>query len=184
MLITRISIFVLMAILTIVFSANAQSQELGPNVNEVSLTSDSLAVAPSVMTPLTLPNKPMPPKEKVIDKKFIAAIATLAGSETLRYTSHKLVLDNEYAAGAPWVTSVPKNSHLVGKYGGLFAAEVLAAYELKKRHSWLPGDKYIRKFWLAAPATMTTIHLKNGIRSIRTQASDCPPEYAEYCGGQ
>jgi hypothetical protein len=182
----RLFVFTLLAILTIIFSASAQNQSLDPKLREGDLASDSLAVAPSAIRPIILPEKAAAPaRVKVIDKKFIAVMAALAGSETLRYTTHKLVLDHEYAAGAPWVTSVPDNRHLVGKFGGLFAAELLVAYELKKPHSWLPGDKYIRKFWWAYPAVMTTIHIKNGVRSIRTQPpaeADCPPEYAQYCG--
>ena len=119
--------------------------------------------------------------DRVVDKKFIAVMAALGGSETLRFTTHKLVLDNEFAAGAPWVTSVPANKHLVAEYSGIFAAELLVAYELKKPHSWLPGDKYIRKFWWAYPAVMIPIHIKNGVRSIRTQPPSCP---VEECGPQ
>ena len=115
----------------------------------------------------TPPNAPVP--QKVIDKKFIAAVAVLGGAETLRLTTHKLVLDNEFAAGAPWVTSVPSGPHMVAKYGGIFAAELLVAYELKKPHDWLPGDRVIRKLWWAPPAVLAIIHIKNGIRSIRTQ---------------
>lgn len=109
-------------------------------------------------------------------------MAALGGAETLRFTTHKLVLDHEYAAGAPWVTSVPPDQHLVAKYGAIYAAELLAAYELKKPHSWLPGDKVIRKLWWTYPAAMAPIHIMNGVRSIRTQApSGCP---AAECQGQ
>ncbi len=130
----------------------------------------------------SLPDAPTPRRDrvtdkvtgKVIDKKFIAVMAALGGAETLRFTTHKLVLDHELAAGAPWVTSVPPNQHLVAKYGAIYAAEVLVTYEVKKPHSWLPGDKVIRKLWWAYPATMAPIHIMNGIRSIRTQAPSCP----------
>lgn len=110
-----------------------------------------------------------PAPKRVIDKKFIAVMGALGGAESMRFTSRKLVLDNEYAAGAPWVTSVPANQHIVARDAGFYAAELLVAYELKKRHSWLPGDKVIRKLWWAYPATMAAIHVKNGIGNIRTQ---------------
>ena len=58
----------------------------------------------------------------------------------------------------------------VAKYAAIYAAELLVTYELKKAHSWLPGDRTIRNFWFAYPTVMGTIHVKNGIRSIRTQA--------------
>jgi hypothetical protein len=136
--------------------------------------------APNATSQKTLPNAPAP--QKVIDKKFIAVMAGLGGAESLRLTTHKLVLDNEFAAGAPWVTSVPSDPHMVAKYGGIFAAELLVAYELKKRHDWLPGDRVIRRLWWVPPAVLAIIHIKNGIRSIGTQApGGCP---VEECGGQ
>jgi hypothetical protein len=125
---------------------------------------EAMLVAPP---PAPLPDAPAP--QKVIDKKFITVMAALGGAEILRLTPHKLVLDNEYAAGAPWVTHVPSNPHFAGKYAGIYAAELLLAYELKKRHDWLPGDKVIRKFWWVYPAAMMPIHIKNGVRSIQTK---------------
>jgi hypothetical protein len=122
-------------------------------------------------------------QQKVIDQKFIAAMATLGGAESLRFTTHKMVLDREFAAGAPWVTNVPSGPHMVAKYGGIFAGELLVAYELKKPHDWLPGDKVIRKLWWAPPAVLTIIHIKNGIRSIRTQGPGGCTSVAE-CEGQ
>jgi hypothetical protein len=137
----------------------------------------STAVAPSV----PLPDSPTPQKARVIDKKFVAIMGALGGAESLRFTTHKLVLDYEFAAGAPWVTSVPPDRHLVVKYGGIYAAELLLVYELKKPHSWLPGDKVMRKIWWVYPAAMAPIHIKNGVRSIRTQAPSCP---VAECEGQ
>jgi hypothetical protein len=126
--------------------------------------------------PVSLPDTPAPQRGtgKVIDKKFIFVMGALGGAESLRFTTHKLVLDHEFGAGAPWVTSVPPNQHLVAKYAGIYAAELLVAYELKKPHSWLPGDRIIRKLWWVYPAIMMPIHIKNGVRSIRTQAPSCP----------
>jgi hypothetical protein len=66
------------------------------------------------MAPASLPNAPT----RVIDKKFIIVMGALGGAESLRFTTRKLVLDHEFAAGAPWVTSIPANQHLVAKYGG------------------------------------------------------------------
>lgn len=120
------------------------------------------------VAPVSLPEAPTP--HRVIDKKFIAVMSALGGAESLRFTTRKLVLDHEYAAGAPWVTSVPPNQHLVAEHAGVFAAELLVAYELKKPHSWLPGDKVIRKLWWAYPAAMVAIHIKNGVGNMRTQA--------------
>lgn len=145
---------------------------------------------------VSLPDAPTPQKSKtavrvrVIDKKFIFVMAALGGAESLRFTTHQLVVRHEFDAGAPWITSVPPNQHLVLKFGAIYASEMLVAYELKKPHSWLPGDKVIKKLWWVYPGVMTPMHIKNGIRSMRTQppagttADECPPEYQQYCGGQ
>lgn len=75
---------------------------------------DSTAGA-AIAPPASLPEAPAPQNARVgvrirvIDKKFIAVMAALAAAESLRFTTHKLVLEHEYAAGAPWVTSVPRN---------------------------------------------------------------------------
>ncbi len=128
--------------------------------------------------PASLPDAPAP-QHRVIDKKFIAVMAALGGAESLRFTTRQLVLVHEFAAGAPWVTSVPQNHRLVAKYGAIYAAELLVAYELKKPHSWLPGDKVIRKLWWVYPAAMAPIHIMNGVRSIHTQAPSCPVELCQ-----
>jgi hypothetical protein len=182
--IARLLVFTLAVVLLNIAYALAQSplsreeviREVGDESN--STTFYTATAAP----PISLPDAPVSQRSevevnvevKVIDKKFIAVMAALGGAESLRFTTHKLVLDHEFAAGAPWVTSVPANPHLVAKGAAIYAAELLVAYELKKPHSWLPGDKIIRKLWWAYPATMMAIHIKNGVGSIRTQAPSCP----------
>jgi len=179
-------VFTLTVVLLNIAHALAQSplsseevvREVGDEINSNIISTATAA------PPVSLPDRPVPQraevkvnvkvKVRVIDKKFIAVMAALGGAESLRFTTHKLVLDHELAAGAPWVTSVPANPHLVAKGAAIYAAELLVAYELKKPHSWLPGDKVIRKLWWLYPATMAPIHIKNGVRSIRTQAPSCP----------
>ena len=112
---------------------------------------------------------PRPKTERVFDKKFFAVMGSLGAAESLRFSSRKIILEREYAAGAPWVTSVPSNQHVVAKDLALYTSEFLVAYELKKSHSWLPGDRIIRKLWWVYPAVMTVIHLKNAVGNIRTR---------------
>jgi hypothetical protein len=150
-------------------------------VNPVTANRGSANEAMIIAPQHPLPDAPAP--KRVIDKKFIAVMGALGGAESLRFTTHKLVLDNEFAAGAPWITSVPSNPHLVAKYGGIFAAELLVAYELKKPHDWLPGDRVIRKLWWAPPAVLAIIHIKNGIRSMQTKGPGGCTSVAE-CEGQ
>jgi len=175
-------VFTLTVVLLNIAHALAQSppsseevvREAGDEVNSTAVYTATAA------PPISLPDAPLSQRAevkvnvKVIDKKFIAVMAALGGAESLRFTTHKLVLDHEFAAGVPWITSVPANPHLVAKGAAIYAAELLVAYELKKPHSWLPGDKVIRKLWWLYPAAMMAIHVKNGVGSIRTQAPSCP----------
>jgi len=134
--------------------------------------------APNPILRASLPAAPEP-REKVIDKKFLAVMGALGAAESMRFTTRTLVLEHEQAAGAPWVTSTPAHPQYVAKNLLVFMAEALVAYEIKKPHAWLPGDRMIRKFWWAYPAAMAGIHLSGAVSNIRTQApamcetSDC-----------
>lgn len=155
--------------LMVLIAGRAVAQDHMPNrmPNEMRAEIDSSGgFTPSFTPSSSLPSAPT--VHRVLDKKFIFVMGALGGAESLRFASRQLVLDHELAAGAPWVTSVPPNQNLVAKYAALYAAELLVAYEFKKPHSWLPGDKAVRKLWWAYPATMAAIHVKNGIGNIRT----------------
>jgi hypothetical protein len=158
--------------LTLLIVARAAAQSHMPNnmpseaYDDANPTGGSISISASA-PPVSLPDAPV--AHRVIDKKFIAVMGALGGAESLRFTTRKLVLEREFAAGAPWVTRVPANPPMVAKDAALFAAELLLTYELKKPHSWLPGDKVIRKLWWTYPAAMVAIHIKNGVGNIRTQ---------------
>ncbi|MGA9542040.1 MAG: hypothetical protein WBQ85_00615 [Candidatus Sulfotelmatobacter sp.] len=126
---------------------------------------ESLPAAPMETTSAPVAAKPT----RVFDKKFFMVMGALGGAESFRFTSRQLVLDHEYAAGAPWVTSPPANQPVMARGLALYAAEFLVTYELKKPHSWLPGDRVIRRLWWAYPATMSAIHIKNAVGNVRTQ---------------
>jgi hypothetical protein len=139
-------------------------------------------LAPSEISPAALPAAPIPitpastqaqplklPDRKVLDKKFFLVMAALGGAESLRFTTRKIVIEHQFAAGAPWVAHVPSNPPVIARNAALFAAELLVAYELKKPHGWLPGDRIFRKLWWTYPAAMAVIHIKNAVGNIRTQ---------------
>jgi hypothetical protein len=149
----------LMLVLLLVSPLAAQNADL----NKIS--ADVLPAAP-MQTTVTAPT---PKPEKVFDKKFFLVMGSLGAAESLRFTTRQLVVENEYAAGAPWVTSVPDHRLVVSKDLALFSSEFLAAYELKKPHPWLPGDRILRKLWWMYPVAMTAIHVKNAVGNIRTQ---------------
>jgi hypothetical protein len=126
---------------------------------------EALPMAPMQTTVVPSSAKP----ERVFDKKFFAVMGALGGAESFRFTTRQLVLDREFAAGAPWVTSAPPNQPIMVKGLAVYGAEFLLTYELKKSHSWLPGDRVIRRFWWAYPAAMAAIHIKNAVGNVRTQ---------------
>jgi hypothetical protein len=126
---------------------------------------ESLPSAPTETTSTPAATKP----KRVFDKKFFVVMGALGGAESFRFTSRQLVLSHEYDAGAPWVTRPPANQPVMARGLALFAAEFLVTYELKKPHSWLPGDRIIRRLWWAYPAAMTAIHIKNAVGNVRTQ---------------
>ena len=141
------------------------SQLAAQSVDFDTADKDALPLAPMPVTTETPQAKP----EQVFDKKFFVVMGSLGAAESLRFTSRKLVIEREYAAGAPWVTSVPSNRHIVAKDLALYGSEFFVAYEMKKSHSWLPGDRIIRKLWWVYPAVMTAIHLKNALGNIHTK---------------
>ena len=155
--------------LLIVATSAAQDRTLIKISTETSDAVTSGDGSGEISTTQVEPLPEAPSAHWVIDKKFVFIMGALGGAESLRFTSRKLVIEHEFAAGAPWVTHVPSNPHLVAKYSGLYAAELLVAYEMKKPHSWLPGDRVIRKFWWAYPVAMAALHIRNGVSNIRTQ---------------
>jgi hypothetical protein len=179
----RVSRFPAAARLVLTVLLTLSHTNLGAQVTaqpEIVNRPDSSPVPPSTSAePPLLPENPTP--HRVIDKKFIAIMGTLGATESIRFATRQLVLENENSAGAPWATTVPSHTQLVIKYAPIFAAELVVAYEIKKHHDWLPGDRVIRKLWWVYPATMGAIHLHNALGNIHTQApagcpvADCQP---------
>jgi hypothetical protein len=99
------------------------------------------------------PNAPSaaPKRPRVIDKKFIVVMSARGVAESLRFITRTLVVKHEYAAGAPWVNSVPAHPKLIAKDAALYASELLVAYEIEKPHNLLPGDKIIPKLLVGLP---------------------------------
>jgi len=161
-----------LAVLLILGDANLGAQVTAQT--EILNRPDSSSVLSTTSNQLPLlPENPT--SHRVIDKIFIAIMGTLGATESMRFTTRQLVLENEIPAGAPWVTTLPSHTHLVIKYAPIFAAEFVVAYEIKKHHDWLPGDKVIRKLWWVYPAAMGAIHLHNALGNIHTQApASCP----------
>jgi hypothetical protein len=154
----------LIAVEWLIFALLAASPLAAQNLAFDKIAPESLPEAPTETTLAPPAAKP----EKVFDKKFFLVMAALGGAESFRFTSRQLVLDHEYAAGAPWVTSAPANQPIMLKGLAVYGAEFLLTYELKKSHSWLPGDRFIRKLWWAYPAAMAGIHIKNAVGNVRT----------------
>ncbi len=137
------------------------------NVDFNKITMEPLPAAP-IQTTRTFDQ---PKTEKLFDKRFFAVMGSLGAAESFRFSTRKLVLEREFQAGAPWVTGVPSNQHIIAKDLLLYGGEFLITYELKKSHAWLPGGRVIRRFWWTYPAAMTAIHSKNAVGNVRTQGS-------------
>jgi hypothetical protein len=137
--------------------------------NQVEIETDTIAesIASSSQSG-SAPDGPRP--QRVVDKKFIFVMGALAAAETLRITSNTMALDRMYAEGAPWVTSAPSHRNMTLKNGAIFASELLVAYELKKPHPWLPGDKVIRKLWWVYPVAMTAVHFRKASHTMGMSA--------------
>src|SRR5580693_8153246 len=156
---TAAQVLILTLVLLLAGRLAAQSRDFDK------IAPESLPAAP--METISTPTSAKP--EKVFDKKFFAVMGALGGAESFRFTSRQLVLDHEYAAGAPWVTNPPPNQPILLKGLAVYGAEFLLTYELKKSHSWLSGDRVIRKVWWAYPAAMAVSHIKNAVGNVRTQ---------------
>ncbi|MGA7909770.1 MAG: hypothetical protein WCA16_20350 [Candidatus Sulfotelmatobacter sp.] len=150
-------------LLTLVLLLVSPLAAQNPDFNRI--TPEAFSSMPVQLAPA--PSQPRP--ERVFDKKFFVVMSGLGGAESLRFTTRKLVVEHEFAAGAPWVSSVPSNPHLIARDLALFSSEFLVAYQLKKPHPWLPGDRIIRKLWWVYPVAMTALHVKNAVGNIRTQ---------------
>jgi hypothetical protein len=146
--------------------------------NELHPDTHPVAEALNVSQTVSLPATPQP--QRVIDKKFIAVMGALGAAEGLRYSTRTLVVEHEFDAGAPWITSRPSHPNLIAKGVAIYAAELLVAYEIKKPHAWLPGDRTIRKAWWLYPVGMATLHFKNATNNIRTQPpAGCDPSQCQ-----
>jgi hypothetical protein len=145
-------------------SALAQSQVEVAEREPASNETGNYAIATSL--PSAPRPKPIPPK--VVDIKFIAVMSILAAAESMRYTTRTLVLEHEREAGDPFIGSIPSHHEIVAKSLVIYAAELAVAYEMKKSHGWLPGDKVVRRLWWVYPAIMTQAHIRNAFGNINT----------------
>ncbi len=154
---------VLIFLLAVVSGVAAQTATNDLQPNELPNAPSAISIVPPDAASAA------PRASRVIDKKFIIVMSTLGVAESLRFTTRTMVVEREFAAGAPWITSTPSHPHLIAKNAALYASELLVAYEMKKPHHWLPGNRIVRKFWWAYPVAMTALHIKNAVGNIRTQ---------------
>lgn len=64
----------------------------------------------------------------------------------------------------PWFGKDPSTARMIGENIGFFGAESLVAYEMKKPHEWLPGDRVIRKLWWIPLAYQIQAHARFAYR--------------------
>lgn len=109
-----------------------------------------------------LPDSP----SKVIDAQFLAVLSVEAAAKSADFAETAAHLGSRrWVACAPAYTCVnhgswfsvqendpwfgrrPGTTRLVTENLGLFSAESFIAYEIKKPHRWLPGDKLLSRLW-------------------------------------
>lgn len=155
--------------LLVLLAGHAVAQETTAEANlKTDVVSKTEIDAPSayVIKPIA-PEAPKP--RPVFDKKFMAVMGILGTAEALRSTTTALTFEHAAAEGAPFAMGRPSNASRSAKASLIFGSEMLVAYELKKPHDWLPGDKIIRKLWWVYPLAMAAVHFKSAVGNMQQQ---------------
>lgn len=129
-----------------------------------------------------LPDSP----SKTMDGRFLAVLSTEAAAKSadfaetaahlgkrqwvacvpaytcMNHGSWYTVQEND-----PWFGKRPGTMRMVTENVGIFGAEGLLAYEIKKLHRWIPGDKVVRKFWWLPIAYQIQAHARFACRNSR-----------------
>ncbi|HXY03883.1 MAG TPA: hypothetical protein VEI49_09920 [Terriglobales bacterium] len=80
----------------------------------------------------------------------------------INHESAYTVLEND-----PWFGKRPSTGRMIWENFGLFGVESLIAYQIKKPHQWLPGDRLIRKFWWVPLVYQTQAHARFAYHNSR-----------------
>jgi hypothetical protein len=129
-----------------------------------------------------LPDSP----SKTIDAKFLAVLSTEAVAKSADFAETAAHLGNRrwvpcvpaytcmnhgswfsVQENDPWFGRRPGTMRLVTENAGLFGAESFLAYEIKKPHRWLPGDKVVSKLWWLPIAYQIQAHARFAYRNSR-----------------
>jgi hypothetical protein len=122
-----------------------------------------------------LPDSP----SKTVDKRFLTVLSAEAVAKSVDFLETAAHLGKEtWVPCVPaytcvnhailytvqesdtWFGKDPGTGRMAGENIGLFAAESLIAYEIKKPHRWLPGDRVLRKFWWIPIAYQIQAHAR------------------------
>jgi len=66
-----------------------------------------------------------------------------------------------------WFGRRPGTARMVTENIGLFGAETVIAYEIKKPHRWLPGDKVVKRLWWLPIAYQIQEHMRLAYRDSK-----------------
>jgi hypothetical protein len=129
-----------------------------------------------------LPDSP----SKTIDVKFLAVLSTEAAAKAADFAETAAHLGNRQWVACvpaytcmnhgswysvqendPWFGRRPGTMRMVTENIGLFGAESLLAYEIKKPHRWLPGDKVLSKLWWLPIAYQIQAHTRFAYRNSK-----------------
>jgi hypothetical protein len=116
--------------------------------------------------------KPQLSRERVIDRPFLILMGVEAAAKSADFITTAQAIgrscgpDCTVTESDRWFGPLPSNGRLIGENLGIFSAEVVLSYELKKPHPWLPGDRYLRKAWWLPAAWQIKGHTRNAVWNL------------------
>jgi hypothetical protein len=123
----------------------------------------TLAVSAFAAEPpaIKLPEEPMPQKQTVLDRKYLAVMGfEFSGLAADFYSTTLCLRRSGFRETDSWFGSHPSTARLTTESLGVFTAEAFGTYELKKPHDWLPFDRQIRRFWWIYPVANGIDHFR------------------------
>jgi hypothetical protein len=116
--------------------------------------------------------KPQASGGRVMDRPFLFLMAVEAAAKSADFITTTQVIGRSCGQNCtvtesdPWFGQMPSTGRVIGENLLIFSAEVALSYELKRPHHWLPGDRYIRKFWCLPIAWQIQGHIRNTVWNL------------------
>jgi|SRR5579862_3429675 len=138
-----------------------------------------------LVTAATAAELPDPPS-RVADREFFVVLAVEAAAKSADFAETAAHLGKQtwvpcvpsyvcmshgyvytVVENDPWFGTRPSTGRMIGENFAVFGAESLLAYEIKKPHQRLPGDRLIRKLWWIPLAYQIQAHARLAYHNSR-----------------